>query len=66
MKKILFILCLILLTSCVSTKINVRHNASNHIMFEAVKYNTHYYYIRSKQYYYQSNNCFKQEMQGRK
>jgi len=65
MKAIIMILLILLTTSCGVTRINVRHNAANHQMFEAVKYDSHYYYVRSKQYYYKSTNCFRQEMQGR-
>jgi hypothetical protein len=66
MKKLIILLCLILFTSCYSKKYQPRHNSVNHNSLEFVKYNTHYYIVRSRQYYYQSNNCFRQQMQGRK
>lgn len=66
MKKTLIVLGFCLLTSCYPHRYQPRHNSSNHTSFEFVKYNTHYYTVISRQYYYQSNNCFRQQMQGRK
>jgi hypothetical protein len=60
MKNLVILVILLLCTSCYSLKHESYHNSTNNYTFERSKHDTHYYYVKNKQHYYESNISFNQ------